>query len=64
MHRCPIFLLVLAAALVPQAASHAGNASPGQNTQQPVCDGTEGYSVSFSGRRTFFFEPAMAFGQG
>ena len=57
MRRSPIFLLVLAAALAPQAASHAGNASPGQNTQQPVCDGAEGYSAAFGGRRTFFLAP-------
>lgn len=49
--------LVLAAALVPQAASHAGIASPGQNTQQPVCNGAEGYSAAFGGRRTFFLAP-------
>lgn len=57
MRRSPIFLLVLAAAFAPQAASHAGIASPGQNTQQPVCNGAEGYSASFGGRRTFFLAP-------
>jgi hypothetical protein len=50
-------LLVLAAVLAPQAASHAGIASPGLNTQQPVCDGAEGYSAAFGGRRTFFLAP-------
>lgn len=57
MRRSPILLLVLAAAFAPQAASHAGIASPGQNTQQPVCNGAEGYSAAFGGRRTFFLAP-------
>ena len=57
MRRSSLTLFVLAAALAPQAASHAGIASPGQNTQQPVCSGAEGYSASFGGRRTFFLVP-------
>lgn len=48
-------LLVLAAALLPQAAT-AGYTSPGQQ-QQPVCQGAEGYSAAFGGRRTFFLAP-------
>jgi hypothetical protein len=51
-----ITTLVLAAVLMPQAAS-AGITSPGQNSQQPVCRGAEGYSASFGGRRTFFLMP-------
>lgn len=57
MRRGLSFTLVLAAALAPQAASHAGIASPGQNPQQPVCRGADGYSASFGGRRTFFLPP-------
>ena len=57
MRRSASLLLVLAAALAPQAASHAGIASPRLNTQQPVCAGAEGYSASFGGRRTFFLAP-------
>lgn len=57
MRRSSLRLLVLAAALAPQAASHAGIASPGQTTQQPVCRGADGYAASFGGRRTFFLAP-------
>jgi hypothetical protein len=57
MRRSYLPLFVLAAALAPQAASHAGIASPGQHMQQPVCNGAEGYSASFGGRRTFFLTP-------
>jgi hypothetical protein len=57
MRRSSLTLFVLAVALAPQAASHAGIASPGLITQQPVCSGAEGYSASFGGRRTFFLAP-------
>lgn len=50
-------LLVLSAALGPLAAPQAGIASPGQNHPQPSCQGAEGYSASFGGRRTFFLAP-------
>lgn len=49
--------LVLLAAAASQTAPRAGNASPGPNPPQPVCQGVEGYSAAFGGRRTFFFVP-------
>jgi hypothetical protein len=49
--------LVLLAAIVSQTAPQAGIASPGANAAQPVCQGAEGYSAAFGGRRTFFFVP-------
>ena len=49
--------LVLLAATVSQTAPQAGIASPGPNSAQPVCQGVEGYSAAFGGRRTFFFVP-------
>ena len=57
MRRSVSSLLVLAAALVPQAATQAGIASPGQTSTQPACRGAEGYSAAFGGRRTFFLVP-------
>jgi hypothetical protein len=57
MRRSLIPVFVLAAALAPQAALSAGKASPGPNDTQPVCQGAEGYSASFGGRRTFFLPP-------
>jgi len=49
--------LVLLAATASQAAPQAGTASPGPNATQLVCQGAEGYSAAFGGRRTFFFVP-------
>ena len=49
-------LPVLFAALVPQAATQAGITSPGP-ISQPACQGVEGYSASFGGRRTFYLPP-------
>ncbi|MDG2535492.1 alginate lyase family protein [Sphingomonas sp. HITSZ_GF] len=55
MRRGVLALLVLAAALAPQAASHAGHATPG--LASPVCAGADGFAASFGGRRTFFLAP-------
>ncbi len=57
MRRPLPILFVLAAALMPQAASRAGIASPGPNLQQPACRGADGYAAAFGGRRTFFLPP-------
>ena len=52
------FLLVLAAATMPQSAMHARPfTSPGQ-VSQSVCRGADGYAAAFGGRRTFLLAPA------
>lgn len=52
------FLLVLAAAFMPQSAAHARPFTSSGPVLQTACQGSDGFAAAFGGRRTFLLAPA------